>query len=143
MIWDFSQEFTRLEVVHCKNFIHRDIKRILPPSILRVKIIRGLGGSRTKNSRKFRISQFGTCKNGSCPLQEFHSPRYQANFATQYFLRQVPQRPWWPNDSSIYLRFKKFKKKTQKISLRILLIWNLFGHRLFFARIGLNTLTRE
>ena len=28
-----SSEPTKMEVVHCKNFIHRDIKRILPPSI--------------------------------------------------------------------------------------------------------------
>ena len=108
---------------------------------------RGRGGKqkcfRTRNSRKFWISQFGTYKNGSCRLQEFHSLEYQANFATQFFLRQVPQRPWWPNDSSIYLRFKKFQKKIPEISLRILLIWNLFRHRLFFTRIGPNTLTRE
>ena len=82
---------------------HRDIKRTFEEDEGK----KAKKWSRTRNSRQFRISKFGTYKYGSCPLQEFHPPRYQANFASQYFLRQVPQRPWGQNKNALEQEFQE------------------------------------
>ena len=67
-IWEMF--FNRMEVVHCKNFIHRDIKRTLPPSISWDRFLRGRGGkmipqfiydsrnSRRKSPKYHRIEDF-------------------------------------------------------------------------------------